>query len=79
MEIRNDGQSHTQAINLEGSTTSELEVIASHPAVHADVREMARLYLQSRPARLAGRIQEALALEAKADRLYETLPAHLRW
>lgn len=79
LKIRNDGQTHMRAINLEGSTDSELREIAAHPAIHADVRRMAEIYLKSRPARLAGNIALAMRLEAAADRLYDTLPNALRW
>lgn len=77
--IRDDGQCHMAPINLEGCTDSGLAKIAAHPAVHADVRRMASLYIESRKARLAGDISQAQRLEDKAERLYETLPTNLRW
>lgn len=79
MNIRNDGQIHTQAINLEGCTDAELSTVADHPAVHTDVRRMAQLILKARACRLAGDIVKAQRLEGTADQLYGTLPRGLRW
>ena len=79
LEIRDDGQTHMGAINLEGCTATELHTVAGHPAVHADVRSMARIYILSRAHRIRGAIEQATRLEAKADRLYATLPQSLRW
>lgn len=79
LKIRNDGQTHMSAINLEGCTETELRAVHARPAVHADVRRMADIYLQSRAARLSGNIATAVRLEDAADRLYHTLPKSLRW
>jgi hypothetical protein len=79
MKIRDDGQTHMSAINLEGCTETELLHVSAHPAVHADVRRMAAIYIESRKNRLAGNIGVALRLEAAADRLYDTLPKWARW
>lgn len=79
LKIRNDGQTHMAAINLEGCTEPELREIAAHPAIHADVQEMAKIYLESRAARLAGNIERATRLERKADQIYDIMPRALRW
>jgi hypothetical protein len=79
VNIRNDGQIHMHAINLEGCTDSELQQVQDHPTVHCDVRQMAALYLTARQLRLQGEIAQAMRIEAKTDALYDTLPAALRW
>lgn len=66
-------------INVECSTDEDLALIAEHPAVHADVQRMAVLTAMARIERLSGSVAMALKIEGKVDRLYETLPRHLRW
>lgn len=74
-----DGQCQNEAINLEGLTEDELRAVRNDPTTHADVARMCQLQLFSRQERLAGRISNALSAEEKFERLYETLPKHLRW
>jgi hypothetical protein len=77
--VRNDGQGCMTAINLEGLTDEELAIASKHPALHSDVAIMAGMTRTARAARLRGDIALALRLEAKAERLYDTLPKCLRW
>lgn len=77
--VRNDGQACMTAINLEGLTDEELDIASKHPALHSDIRDMAATLTVSRALRSAGNIALAARLEAKVERLYETLPECLRW
>jgi hypothetical protein len=77
--VRNDGQGCQTAINLEGLTDAELEVAAKHPALHSDVAAIASKLLFARAMRLEGKIALAVRVEGDCDRIYEMLPAALRW
>lgn len=79
IKIREDGQVHMGAINLEGCTDAELVTITAHPAPHADIKLMAAMLLRARQSRLEGRTDTAMKLEARFERLYATLPKRLKW
>lgn len=74
-----DKQMQTHPINLEGCSDSELRAVRADPTAHTNVQRMAGLLLSSRAERLAGNIEAASNIERKFDRIYATLPEHLRW
>lgn len=78
--VRNDGQACMTAINMDALTDAELEIARDHPALHSDVREIARVLIKARALRLEGNVEQASRLEnGRAERLYETLPTRLQW
>jgi len=79
LSIRDDGQIHNTAINLEGCTPEELKEVSKHPAIHRDVRQAALLSMNARALRLDGQIAQALIMEGAIERIYNLLPSHLRW
>ena len=68
-----------EAINFEGCSDSELRAYSKDEALHPKQRELAKVFVKSRAARLRGNIAEALSLEAQAQRLYDRLPTSLQW
>lgn len=79
MKIRDDGQVHDTAINVDCATLEDLGILVDHPAIHLEVKRYAAITLHSRACRLAGRIAEAMRAESKLERIYATLPENLRW
>ena len=77
--VRDDGQSHGQAMNLDGMPDADLEIAREHPALHLDVRAYAAALLVARKERLAGNIDDAMKVERSMERLYNSMPAFLRW
>lgn len=68
-----------EAMNLDCMSTDELRDVI--PTLRADDprRTYARYTILARFSRENGDIDEALALEAKCERLYQRLPAELQW
>lgn len=78
--VRTDGQIHLGPINIDDLSTSELEIVGNHPALHEEVKRYARLILVARDLRLAANINDALRLERRAERIYQQeMPKMLRW
>lgn len=79
LKIRDDGQIHSTAINIEGCTDAELKEVSAHPAIHRDVRRAAELTMHARALRLEGNISRAMIIEEKVTWVHNLLPRHLRW
>jgi hypothetical protein len=78
--VRDDGQIHLEPINLDCLTDTELELAATHPALHAEVKTYVGHLLKARKHRLAGKIEMALGVELSAERIYKKrIPQRLRW
>ncbi len=77
--VRNDGQAHTSAVNLDDMPTDDLKCASAHPALHELVRQYAQFVGQARTHRLNGDIALAMRVETKLDRMYDNLPQALRW
>lgn len=65
-------------VNLDAMDISDLDEFAN-TSTDAELIEYAETKIEAMRARLDGRINHALALEAKCADLYEQLPTHLRW
>lgn len=66
-------------INVECLSPDEIDACVEHPAVHAEVKRCAQLVQAAYSERLAGNVDKAMRIEAKMQRVYETLPVALRW
>lgn len=77
--VRNDGQAHFGAINLDCMPLRDLEIAAAHPALHSDVRAYASCAIKARTARLGGWTYLALAMECSLDRHFGNIPKRCRW
>ena len=71
--------STSQATNLEGLTDSELAALAKNRRADSRYRDMAKILQKARKFRLAGKIMAAQRAEDDFQRLYDKLPATLRW
>jgi len=75
-----DGQVQRAAINVDCLNDSELDALIAHPAAHAEVRRYAEMLKHCRARRLRGDMGPSLERdEARLERIYAVLPAHLRW
>jgi hypothetical protein len=67
------------SINIDCLTDSDLDVACEHPALHNDVRAYALATRSARQYRHAGEVFKAGSCERMADRIYNEMPADLRW
>ena len=68
-------------INLDGMSRDELSAIVECTTLnyHAKQRAYARAKQRAMTERLRGDIMQATIHEADCERIYESLPASLRW
>lgn len=81
--IEPDDVPNLDAMTDTADVNDALIAIRSNESLPRDVREILAAYcdvkIDAMRHRLAGRIQEALTLEAECDRLYRALPERYRW
>jgi hypothetical protein len=78
-EVRNDGQIHLGAINLDDMPESDLRIAADHPALHSDVKQYAYGKCSAIAYKLDGEITKAARVEARLESIYYRMPKPCRW
>lgn len=77
--VRNDGQIHTSALNVDDMAIEDMMCAKEHPALHEDIRLYVDLRLQAHDCRVGGYVHRATSIEQKLDTMYDTLPHNLKW